>query len=90
MKIIVLLNLFIVLPLTLCGQAASNSVGGAVNSVRHSLETSLEVLADTRKLIAEEKVPLAKQLNELNAEVLDLRKQDEKANRLNDTQSLDR
>lgn len=68
---------------------AQDSLGGAVNSVQKSLESSLAELAELREEISTQKVPLAKELNTLNAEVSELRREFDKTARSGDAKSLD-
>ncbi|MDQ8205489.1 MotA/TolQ/ExbB proton channel family protein [Pelagicoccus sp. SDUM812003] len=68
---------------------AQNSLDSAVGSVEKSIETSLSELSELRSTISSEKAPLAKELNSLNAEVSELRKEFEKESRASDAKSLD-
>ncbi|MBC2605423.1 MotA/TolQ/ExbB proton channel family protein [Pelagicoccus albus] len=69
--------------------SAQTSLESAVSSVESSLEDSLAELSTLRSTIADEKAPLAKDLNSLNAEVSDLRKEFEKASRTSDATTMD-
>ncbi|MCH6258212.1 MotA/TolQ/ExbB proton channel family protein [Puniceicoccaceae bacterium K14] len=68
---------------------AQNSLDGAMSSVQSSLDNSLQELKELREEVAEKKVPLAKELNSLNAEVRELRKEFEKTSRTGDAKTLD-
>lgn len=61
----------------------------AVESVQDSLAESLKQLSALRMEVSSEKAPLAKELNELNLVVSDLRKEFEKASRTSDAKTLD-
>lgn len=86
MKVLTIAFAILLLPMAAFGQ---DSLGAAVNSVEKSLEKSLSELTELREEISSSKVPLAQELNALNAEVLELRKEFEKASRASDTTSLD-
>jgi len=69
--------------------AASADYAFATSSPEESVADALERLASVRESIGEEKVPLARQLNALEAEVLELREEARRQQRLQDSGSVD-
>lgn len=69
--------------------SAQSKLDSAVDSVEKSLEESLGELSTLREEIADTKAPLAKELNTLNAEVSELRKEFDKISRASDAKTLD-
>jgi len=73
--------------------AALNPLAGAYAtaglSPEETIEDALARLSDLRGKIAAEKVPLARKLNTLETEVLDLRREDRRKQRLRDSGGLD-
>lgn len=61
----------------------------AADSAKFDLENSLKELADLRKLIAEERIPMAKELGELETEALASRNESERVRRLRDNREFD-
>lgn len=68
---------------------AQTKLDSAVSSVEKSLEGSLAELSTLRDEVSQTKAPLAKELNALNAEVSELRKEYEKTSRTSDATTLD-
>ena len=71
------------------GQAAKPSFGEAAESVQAELEASLAELSALREAQAAELVPLNRQLNELETELLEVRAEYQQTLRLLDGRSLD-
>lgn len=69
--------------------SAQSKLDAAVSSVEKSLKDSLSELAELRDEVGQAKAPLAKELNALNAEVSELRKEYEKTSRNSDATTLD-
>jgi biopolymer transport protein ExbB len=73
--------------------ALSSSVGQSLRTVSQDVEADLkeatESLAEQRKTIADEKIPMAKKLSELQRSVQKLRAEANRADRLRDSSSLD-
>lgn len=86
MKLIAIAVAVSLFPIFALGQ---DSLTGAVGSVQKSLESSLEELKELREEISDKKAPLAKELNTLNAEVRELRKEFDNTSRASDAKSLD-
>ena len=61
----------------------------AVDSLEASLDSSIRELAELRKKVASEKVPLSKDLNRLSLEVRELRQAFEKVSRTRDAKGFD-
>jgi biopolymer transport protein ExbB len=80
-----LASLSLVSALALPAQNFSEVSSGAEKSV----ETAVATLAEQRSEIAEAKIPLAQQLNQLQAEVIELRREAARSARLRDSRGLD-
>lgn len=62
---------------------------GALEASKAKVESALAELKNVRDIISEEKIPLSSQMRELEKEVIGLRREAERVQRLNDNQSVD-
>ncbi len=71
------------------GKPATGDFAGAALGVQGQLESAVAELAKLREQVAQERLPMNKQLNELEAELLTVRQEYQQAMRLVDTRTID-
>ncbi len=69
--------------------ADANSLGQVETSVQKQLEDSLAELSNLREKIAEEKIPLGRQLRDLEDQLIEVRREYQQTTRLLDSRTLD-
>ncbi|WP_346333381.1 MotA/TolQ/ExbB proton channel family protein [Prosthecobacter sp. SYSU 5D2] len=84
------LTLFLALVFSLSVQAQNGApLAKVADDFQDRLDTATKQLAETRKKIEAEKVPMTKQLNELDDQIIEARKEYDRVLRISDSRTLD-